>query len=117
LLAELINQTPKFAKKRTCHIAVLISKLVICIKQIKTMKKLNTKLTLNKESVMNLNDDQMRNVIGGDAITSGCTLRATCNNPTVLTGPNCGPPSYICPVNFSLQGTKNPGQKTCTQFG
>jgi natural product precursor len=47
------------------------------------MKKLNTKLTLNKESVASLNDSEMRNVIGGGMLTrprcnTGGGYRGTC---------------------------------------
>jgi natural product precursor len=54
----------------------------------KTMKKLNTKLTLNKESVASLNDSEMMKVQGGIYMTHPMVCQPT-NNNILTCRPTC----------------------------
>lgn len=72
--------------------------------------KLNNKLQLNKETIARLNDEELRNVNGGEALTSisWCVSKRTykCEpNPTTLTqGPNqCSLPGTTCLTKSDLQ--------------
>jgi natural product precursor len=66
------------------------------LKNVKSMKKLNTKLTLNKESVTSLNDAQMTQIGGGVKNTFSCTC-----------GPYCGPLVQTAKINCTQNTAPN----------
>ncbi|QNN41528.1 class I lanthipeptide [Pedobacter roseus] len=66
-------------------------------------KQFKTKLSLNKETVARLNDEQMELVAGGQAALAGSTVVIGIEASSAVDGDSCGKQSIIasktCPVS------------------
>ncbi|NII84242.1 MULTISPECIES: class I lanthipeptide [unclassified Pedobacter] len=70
-------------------------------------KQLKTKLSLNKETVAKLNEEQMELVAGGQAAAEGSTIVIGLSLDAVDSGDSCGKQSIIasktCPVSSTCE--------------